>query len=66
VWATDARQAKVLATTKEDEQCGFIAVSRESGRGDVILLAQSLWWNWVRPKPGEGENAKMLENLLAP
>jgi len=66
VWVTDPRQAKLLATMMEDEQCGFIAVSRASGRGDVILLAQSLWWSWVRAELGGGDNAKMLENLLAP
>ena len=62
----DPKQAKLLAATKADDQCGFIAVSRSAGRGDVILLAQSLWWNWLNRDPGEGENARMLENLLAP
>jgi len=66
VSVTDSKQAKLLAATKEDDQCGFIAVSRSSGRGDVILLAQSLWWNWLNRDPAEGENARMLENLLAP
>ncbi len=62
----DPRQAKFLATMTEDEQCGFIAVSRAAGRGEVIVLAQSLWWNWVRSELGDGDNAKLLENLLAP
>lgn len=66
VWLTDPRQAKLIATMIEDEQCGFIAVSRAAGRGEVIVLAQSLWWNWVRSELGVGDNARMLENLLAP
>jgi hypothetical protein len=66
VWATDPRQAKVLAAMNDDEGPGFIVVSRGAGRGDVILLAQSLWWNWLKPERGGGDTARMLENLLAP
>jgi len=65
VWSTDSSQAKLLATTKADDQCGFIAVSRAAGRGDVIVLAQSLWWSWVRPDSAKNEQARMFENLLA-
>jgi hypothetical protein len=66
VSVTDSKQAKLLAAMKEDEQCGFIAVSRAAGRGEVILLTQSLWWTWVKPHSGKGDNAKMFENLLVP
>jgi uncharacterized protein DUF4350 len=66
VWATDSQRAKVLATMKDDEEFGFIAVSRSSGRGDVVLLAQSLWWSWAKADSEGNDNARMFENLLAP
>jgi len=66
VSVTDSRQAKLLGAMTDDEQCGFIAVSRASGRGEVVLLAQSLWWVWVQPHSGKGDNARMLENLFEP
>jgi hypothetical protein len=66
VSVTDSKQAKLLGAMTDDEQCGFIAVSRASGRGEVVLLAQSLWWVWVQPHSGRGENARMVENLFEP
>jgi hypothetical protein len=67
IWIADSSQAKVLAPRNEGDASGFIVVSRAPDRGDVILLAQSLWWNWVNPTPGVAhDNARMLENLLAP
>lgn len=66
VWAADPKQARLLAVMAEDEAGGFIAVSRAAGRGNVVLLAQSLWWNWIRSEGSEGDNARMLENLLSP
>jgi hypothetical protein len=66
VWVTDSKQARLLASISEDDQCGFLAVSRASGRGDVILLAESLWWNWLNRDLSEGQNARMLENMMAP
>lgn len=66
VAATDAAQAKLLAAGKEDSEIGFIAVSRAPDRGEVVVISQSLWWHWVTGESGEGDNAKMFENLLAP
>jgi hypothetical protein len=64
IWVTDPKQAHLLARMAEDETCGFIAASRAESRGEVVLLAQSLWWNWLGFKGTEPENAVMLENLL--
>ncbi len=62
----DSKQVRFLASMVEDETCGLIASSKAAGRGEVVLLAQSLWWNWLRFEGSEPDNAVMLENLLSP
>jgi hypothetical protein len=62
---TDAAQGRLLVRTT-DGLSGYVAVSRQPGRGDVMVLAQSLWWNWIRTDPAKADNLKLLENLLAP
>jgi len=41
---TDAVQGKVLVQDQEGPG-GFVAVSRAPGRGELRVVAQSLWWN---------------------
>jgi len=61
---TDSSQAKLLVTS-EDSEGGFVAVSRSANRGEVIVLTESLWWNWIRSDPTKVENSLLLENLFS-
>ncbi len=62
---TDPSQGRHLAKTADNPQCGFLAVSREKGRGEIVVLAQSLWRYWIRPDNGTNQ-AWVLEHLLWP
>lgn len=66
LWSTDGRQAKVLAVRQGDAEIGFLGVSRAAGRGDVIVLPQSLWWYRLADDGNHADNARLLENLLGP
>jgi hypothetical protein len=60
---TDASQSKFLVGA-EDGAGGYVAISRQTTRGEVIVLTQSLWWNWIRSDPANEDNCLLLENLL--
>src|SRR5262249_28749525 len=37
-----------------------------AGKGEVVALGESLWWDWITPKyDPTGDNAKLLRSLLA-
>ncbi len=61
---TDPAQGKLLVEAGDDHG-GYVAVSRQKSRGEVIVLTQSLWWNWIRSDPTPTDNSLLLENLLA-
>ena len=61
---TEPAQGKLLVGA-EDGEGGYVAVSRQKNRGDVIVLAQSLWWNWIRANPTNSDNRSLLKNFLA-
>jgi len=61
---TDLSQGKLLVES-EDGQGGYVAISRQTPRGEVIVLTQSLWWTWIRSDPAKADNRLLLENLLA-
>lgn len=65
ITVTDPSQGRLLATTVDNPQCGFLAVSREKGRGEIVVLAQSLWSYWIRPDNGP-QQARVLQQLLLP
>jgi hypothetical protein len=67
IWVTDPDRARLLAMFEADQNSGFLAVSRAPGRGEIVVLSQSLWWMWIQSDAGRGgiENARLLENLLA-
>jgi hypothetical protein len=65
ITVTDPSQGRLLATTVDNPQCGFLAVSREQGRGEIVVLAQSLWSYWIRPDNGANQ-ARVLQQLLLP
>lgn len=60
---TEPAQGKLLVGA-EDGEGGYAAVSRQKGRGDVIVLTQSLWWNWIRANPTNSDNRLLLKNFL--
>lgn len=65
ITVTDPSQGRLLATTSDNPQCGFLAVSREKGRGEIVVLAQSLWSYWIRSDNGTNQ-AQVLQQLLLP
>jgi hypothetical protein len=58
--ATDPAQGRLLV--RASDGAGYVAVSRGSGRGEIVVLTQSLWYIWANAD--EADNAKLLENLL--
>ncbi len=45
---------------------GFVAAAK-AGKGEVVALGQSLWWNWVSENQARGtDNAQLLRLLLTP
>lgn len=68
IMVTDKAKAQVLARAvgvgKEGD--GFVA-SAKVGKGEVIAIGQSLWWNWIhKERAKESDNARFLRWLLAP
>jgi hypothetical protein len=57
--------AKVVVLA-DDGRDGFVAVSRPVGGGEVIVLAQSLWWYWVHQYQTNSDNSRLLGNILNP
>ena len=65
ITVTDPAQAHLLATTADSPQCGFLAVSREGNRGEIVVLAQSLCSHWIKPESGTNQS-RVLQRLLQP
>jgi hypothetical protein len=65
---TDARRAHVLvrASGVGGPEDGFVAAA-QAGKGEVVVLGESLWWNWVSAGQAKGtDNARLLRLLLTP
>ena len=61
----DPRKGTILVETPVDPQQGFVAVTR-AGKGDVVVLGASLWWNWIASEQESGaDNARLLQNLIS-
>ena len=43
---------------------GLVGISRSPNRGEVIVVIQSFWGNWIRSDPARVDNCLLLENLL--
>ena len=64
VVVTDPEKGKILVATPGEPGKGFVAVAR-AGRGEVIALGTSLWWDWVsRDKTRGSDNGALMANLL--
>jgi hypothetical protein len=60
----DRARARILVATKSDPNRGYLAVAK-AGKGEVIALGISLWWNWIASDTERGaDNALLLQNLL--
>jgi hypothetical protein len=68
VAVTDPKLGTVLAAASGVGRPGdgFVAVGK-AGRGEVIAVGQSLWWNWVSTDRAQGtDTARLLRWLLLP
>jgi hypothetical protein len=68
VAVTDEKAGRVLAQAVGVGQAGDGFVARaKAGKGEVMALGQSLWWNWITANRAAGtDNAKLLRWLLVP
>jgi hypothetical protein len=63
VHIADRDRARVLVDTPYYLDDGFAAVWR--GKGEVVVLGESLWWNWIGGEQGKDtDNARLMQNLL--
>jgi hypothetical protein len=60
----DRSRARILVAKKSDPSQGYLAVAK-AGKGEVIALGISLWWNWIASDTERGaDNRLLLQNLL--
>jgi hypothetical protein len=60
----DRSKARILVAKASDPSQGYLAVAK-AGKGEVIALGISLWWNWIASDAERGaDNAILLQNLL--
>jgi hypothetical protein len=60
----DRARARILVAKRSDPSQGYLAVAK-AGKGEVIALGISLWWNWIASDTEHGaDNALLLQNLL--
>jgi hypothetical protein len=58
------KSGKVLVETHADPQVGYVALANH-GKGEIIVLGISLWWNWIAsPQESGADNVRLLKNLL--
>lgn len=65
---TNKDKARVLANAVGvgEKGDGFV-VTAKVGKGEMIVIGQSLWWSWIHKERAKGsDNAKLLRWLLAP
>lgn len=63
---TEAKYATVLVRAAGVGQAGdgFVVRARV-GKGEMITIGESLWWNWITPERAQGaDNVKLLRWLL--
>ncbi len=63
VAVTDRKLARLLATVPGDPAKGLVAEAR-AGRGDIVVIGDSLWWSWIGTDRDKTRNLRLLENLL--
>lgn len=63
VQVVDPARGKALAIAPAKEGA-LVAVSRLEGGGEIVVLGESMWWNWIHKFETRSDNARMLRNLL--
>ncbi|MSR58161.1 MAG: DUF1559 domain-containing protein [Planctomycetaceae bacterium] len=64
VYVEAQEKGEILVAAPMYPDGGFVAVAR-AGKGQVVALGASLWWNWIASEREAGaDNAVMLRNLL--
>ncbi len=65
VAVTDKSKGRILIYASPYPGAGFLAAGRH-GKGQIIALSQSLWWNWIGDaKFKDCDNPQLLLNLVA-
>ena len=65
IQVTDPSKARIIAPAPTQDG-GFVAVSSLANGGEIIVLAQSLWWHRLESATNGADNARLLRNLLMP
>jgi hypothetical protein len=60
---TDEAKAKAVVPAPGG-QGGFVAVSRTSTGGEIIVLTSSLWWHWLEQFNTDSDNFRLMQNIL--
>jgi hypothetical protein len=64
VTVLDEQRGKILVAASDEPKEGFVAVAG-SGKGEIVAVGTSLWWNWIASAQESGfDNALLLKNLL--
>ncbi len=64
IMAKDPMNGKILVAAPSYEGQGYVAFAR-AGKGEVVMLGQSLWWNWIsKGQAADSQNRLLLRNLL--
>lgn len=62
---TDKSKGRILVNAPPHPGEGFLAAGRH-GKGQIIALGQSLWWNWIGDtRYNDCDNRQLLLNLVA-
>ncbi len=56
--ALDPGKATHLVESPFEKDKGYVGVARD--KGEVIVLGQSLWWDWIK----DTDNARLLRNFM--
>ncbi len=62
---TDKSKGRILVKAPPYPGEGFVAAGRQ-GKGQIIALGQSMWWNWIGDaRYKDSDNQQLLLNLVA-
>lgn len=60
----DERRARIVVLAPPYPECGFIAVAK-AGKGEVVAIGQSLWWNWIGAKEARDfDNSLLMQQII--
>jgi len=65
IQVTDPSKARIIVPAPTQDG-GFVAVASLANGGEIIVLAQSLWWHRLESATNGSDNARLLRNLLMP